>query len=254
MNSSDYTFDIDKLLFPPPPPPPQNNHNSFDLNSKIMVAATISLSLIVTLVFVLHVYARYVIRGRMRQRAAVRHLANAVERAQLHQEPKPGLHPEIIAGLPIFMFKRIKGDQDSISECAVCLTVPEDDEMARLLPNCKHTFHAECIDKWLTSQSTCPICRADALPWPKLQLMPRESFIRSGAFSAPPVLESVALGEGTFSPSSSITHEVIGGHESSSKIDGSSSIRLSSFRRMLSIRRNQSSEQVDGIDHDIEMQ
>lgn len=44
-------------------------------------------------------------------------------------------------------------------ECAVCLTPFEDTEILRLLPKCKHAFHLECVDTWLVSHSTCPLCR-----------------------------------------------------------------------------------------------
>jgi E3 ubiquitin-protein ligase ATL41 len=33
-------------------------------------------------------------------------------------------------------------------------------ELVRRLPACKHLFHVDCIDMWLHSHSTCPICRA----------------------------------------------------------------------------------------------
>lgn len=46
-----------------------------------------------------------------------------------------------------------------IYECAVCLSVFEDGEEVRILPKCKHSFHALCIDKWLFSHSDCPLCR-----------------------------------------------------------------------------------------------
>nr|1IYM_A Chain A, EL5 [Oryza sativa] len=44
-------------------------------------------------------------------------------------------------------------------ECAVCLAELEDGEEARFLPRCGHGFHAECVDMWLGSHSTCPLCR-----------------------------------------------------------------------------------------------
>ncbi|TYH99723.1 hypothetical protein ES332_A11G085700v1 [Gossypium tomentosum] len=32
--------------------------------------------------------------------------------------------------------------------------------IARLLPLCCHAFHTHCIDTWLTSNQTCPLCRS----------------------------------------------------------------------------------------------
>ncbi|XP_041003337.1 RING-H2 finger protein ATL52-like [Juglans microcarpa x Juglans regia] len=54
---------------------------------------------------------------------------------------------------------------DSMGEdgtCAVCLSEFEDGEELRTLPGCMHSFHVPCIDMWLYSHSTCPICRSDA--------------------------------------------------------------------------------------------
>ncbi|XAR70643.1 hypothetical protein NMG60_11027560 [Bertholletia excelsa] len=33
------------------------------------------------------------------------------------------------------------------------------DDVLRLLPACYHVFHQECIDLWLGSHKTCPVCR-----------------------------------------------------------------------------------------------
>ena len=51
-------------------------------------------------------------------------------------------------------------------ECAVCLNEFEDDERLRLIPKCDHVFHPECIDAWLASHTTCPVCRANLVPEP----------------------------------------------------------------------------------------
>ena len=46
------------------------------------------------------------------------------------------------------------------SECAVCISEFQENEQGRILPLCGHSFHTECIDMWLYSHSTCPLCRA----------------------------------------------------------------------------------------------
>ncbi|XP_068667723.1 RING-H2 finger protein ATL52-like [Aristolochia californica] len=44
--------------------------------------------------------------------------------------------------------------------CAVCLCEFKEGEDVRLLPECLHCFHVPCIDMWLYSHSSCPLCRA----------------------------------------------------------------------------------------------
>ncbi|KAF7140994.1 hypothetical protein RHSIM_Rhsim06G0134300 [Rhododendron simsii] len=81
------------------------------------------------------------------------------------EPPKTGLDPAVIASLPVSPSREWKpAMREKGKSVRFCLSVLEDDEMARLQPNCKHTFHAECIDYWLGSQSTCPICRTEMEP------------------------------------------------------------------------------------------
>ncbi|KAE8099418.1 hypothetical protein FH972_017402 [Carpinus fangiana] len=55
---------------------------------------------------------------------------------------------------PIFRYSK----QCEVEACSVCLG-----EEVRLLPECLHLFHEACVDAWLNSFSTCPICRADTM-------------------------------------------------------------------------------------------
>ena len=45
--------------------------------------------------------------------------------------------------------------------CQICLEDFSEKEQLRKL-HCGHSFHAKCVDEWLTEKSrSCPICRAD---------------------------------------------------------------------------------------------
>ncbi|KAL0816481.1 hypothetical protein Bca101_072925 [Brassica carinata] len=45
------------------------------------------------------------------------------------------------------------------TECVICLSEFVAGERVKLLPKCHHGFHVRCIDKWLSSHSSCPTCR-----------------------------------------------------------------------------------------------
>ncbi|GMI96950.1 Arabidopsis Toxicos en Levadura 66 [Hibiscus trionum] len=74
-----------------------------------------------------------------------------------------GLDPHTINSLPTILNTKSEGKvHGCIREtgCSICLGVFEDEEMLKILPPCDHAFHSVCVDKWLGSQSSCPLCRA----------------------------------------------------------------------------------------------
>ncbi|WRX11298.1 zinc finger protein [Theobroma cacao] len=249
--------------FPIPP-----HRNVYDLNSKIMLTAIISLSVVVLLVIMLHIYARCVLRRQVRRRRqAFLGRIRSTGLTTSGEPPKTGLDPMVINSLPIFVFKQTSDDvgyyhddDDMSTECAVCLSTLEDEEMARFLPNCKHTFHAECIDKWLASQSTCPICRMEVEP--RLQPEPREgpaiAIVDSAAADAPPTAQSQSLERVNSTGHCMEGTSDAGIQLSSTKVINCSSSRLSSFRRMLSrersMRRGPSCEENEDDTQDLERQ
>lgn len=74
-----------------------------------------------------------------------------------------GLQSSVINSITIFKYKKCDNLIEG-TDCSVCLTEFQDDETLRLLPKCNHAFHIPCIDTWLRSHTTCPLCRAGIVP------------------------------------------------------------------------------------------
>lgn len=109
--------------------------------------------------FSIYIRNRSVANGSIRQTFSMRRRTAAATR---------GLENSVIETFPTFTYAEVKDHHigKGSLECAVCLNEFEDDEMLRLIPKCDHVFHPECIDAWLQSHVTCPVCRADLTPKP----------------------------------------------------------------------------------------
>jgi len=146
-------------------PPLDNGRPRDAINGRIMMSAIIVLVLVLWFVFLLHVYARWF----WAQSARFSRRRSASTRRWFHftgQEPvnlrNVGLDSAVLETLPMFVYKS-QNFADGL-ECAVCLSELKENEKGRLLPNCRHSFHVECIDMWFLSHSTCPLCRTGAQP------------------------------------------------------------------------------------------
>ncbi|GMN48966.1 hypothetical protein TIFTF001_018135 [Ficus carica] len=70
-----------------------------------------------------------------------------------------GLDESVIRELPTFQFKGGEMEERSVFGCVVCLNEFQVQDTLRVLPNCNHAFHLDCIDIWLQSNGNCPLCR-----------------------------------------------------------------------------------------------
>ncbi|CAA7027245.1 unnamed protein product [Microthlaspi erraticum] len=82
--------------------------------------------------------------------------------------PSRGIDASVIETFPTFRYSAVTTLKigKEVLGCSVCLNDFEDDETLRLIPQCCHVFHPGCIDGWLVSQDTCPLCRANLVPVP----------------------------------------------------------------------------------------
>ncbi|KAF4353531.1 hypothetical protein CsatB_008621 [Cannabis sativa] len=90
------------------------------------------------------------------------------------QSPSSGLEEGLIKSIKVYKYKKGDGLVEG-SDCSVCLSEFEENEGLRLLPKCNHAFHVPCIDTWLKSHSSCPLCRSNIAPFvtgvmPQLEL------------------------------------------------------------------------------------
>ncbi|XP_039079025.1 E3 ubiquitin-protein ligase RLIM-like [Hyaena hyaena] len=54
------------------------------------------------------------------------------------------------------------GEGCALKACSICITEYTEGNKLRILP-CTHEFHVHCIDRWLSENSTCPICRREVV-------------------------------------------------------------------------------------------
>jgi hypothetical protein len=149
-----------------------NSISSYDSN--IMLAAVISLLVVILFVLLLHIYAKWFLaQARNRRRSSsvtashvllpsrFHHLHNFTIDTTFSTSTSKGLDTSVISSIPLFVYKAEECKQGL--ECVICLSPFEENEAGRSLTRCGHGFHVECIDMWLNSHSNCPVCRAPAV-------------------------------------------------------------------------------------------
>ncbi|KAK6944283.1 Zinc finger, RING-type [Dillenia turbinata] len=158
---------LSQPFFPPPPPPQSVQSDGFNLNEKISPSILLIIIILAIIFFVsglLHLLVRFLVRTPRRENDDLESVTALQGRLQqLFHLHDAGVDQSFIDTLPVFQYKAIIGLKNPF-DCAVCLCEFEGEDKLRLLPKCSHAFHMECIDTWLLSHSTCPLCRASLLP------------------------------------------------------------------------------------------
>ncbi|KAK7281126.1 hypothetical protein RIF29_08842 [Crotalaria pallida] len=119
-----------------------------------------SITLLITVIFF---YTRWVCRYHGHLPITFSRTAPAQSSHAPPPPPPQGLDPDSIKKLPIILHQAPSNQDDGAweeSECCICLGEFRDGEKVKVLPNCEHCFHCECVDEWLTYHSSCPLCRS----------------------------------------------------------------------------------------------
>ena len=155
---------------------PQQQKQAYSFSGRVLLTAVVILAILAAVFFLLRLLLyQFVARGRGGGLAAgVRRSLSSFSRSARH-----GLDASALAALPVTAYRRKPQQADggggpasasaspsaaAATECAVCLSELADGEKVRALPSCGHVFHVECVDAWLRSRTTCPLCRAEVRP------------------------------------------------------------------------------------------
>lgn len=147
------------------PSPPSSSSSG----TKISPAVLFIIVILAVLFFIsglLHLLVRFLIKhpssaaSQTNNRYPEISTADVLQRQlqQLFHLHDSGLDQAFIDALPVFQYREIVGLKEPF-DCAVCLCEFTEKDKLRLLPMCSHAFHINCIDTWLLSNSTCPLCR-----------------------------------------------------------------------------------------------
>ncbi|KAF5449825.1 hypothetical protein F2P56_030230 [Juglans regia] len=155
------------------PPPPLPNVSGYQKQSggKISPAILFIIIILAVIFFIsglLHLLIRFLVKHRSSSSITESNgypdmsESDTFQRQlqQLFQLHDSGLDQAFIDALPVFLYKEIMGLKEPF-DCAVCLCEFSEQDKLRLLPMCSHAFHLDCIDTWLLSNSTCPLCRGN---------------------------------------------------------------------------------------------
>ncbi|MBA0794304.1 hypothetical protein Gohar_018650 [Gossypium harknessii] len=87
-------------------------------------------------------------------------ISSLTEEQQLADITVNGLDGSRIEAYPITLLgENFELPRPNDNTCSICLSEYQAKETIRTIPDCKHYFHANCIDEWFKLNAACPVCR-----------------------------------------------------------------------------------------------
>lgn len=69
-----------------------------------------------------------------------------------------------LKALKVITVTEILMEELQLQDCLICQEEMTVNDSVVLLPGCNHCFHNNCVLKWFSLQSWCPVCRAKIIP------------------------------------------------------------------------------------------
>ncbi|WVZ08852.1 hypothetical protein V8G54_022198 [Vigna mungo] len=137
-------------------PPSNTNNNGLDIFTKVFL---------LFIFFTLFVRVCYVYMNMRREQNGNDNVSNSIA-SMTHNDQNDnltGVPYDVIKSYRTFPYSKtdsvVGTTCDHDTTCAICIEDYEESEMLRVLPQCRHYFHRDCVDAWLKVNATCPVCR-----------------------------------------------------------------------------------------------
>ncbi|QCE12388.1 RING-H2 finger protein ATL70-like [Vigna unguiculata] len=133
------------------------NNNGLDIFTKVFM---------LLIFFTLFVRVCYVYMNTRREQHGNDNINNSIASMIHHNDQNDnltGIPYDVIKSYHTFPYSKtdsvVGTTCDHDTTCAICIEDYEESEMLRMLPQCRHYFHRDCVDAWLKLNATCPVCR-----------------------------------------------------------------------------------------------
>ncbi|KAI4314491.1 hypothetical protein L6164_027394 [Bauhinia variegata] len=145
------------------PPPPTTAAETSSHPSPLLVAFTLVILICFFMGFCLIYFCKCCISGILHGWEFQGGGSGSLVGRSGEESPNRGLDESLLKNFPTFSYSSVKEYRKEKYglECAICLVEFEEESWLRLITTCYHVFHKECIDLWLMSHKTCPVCRRD---------------------------------------------------------------------------------------------
>eukprot|EP00257_Ricinus_communis_P026565 XP_025013979.1 RING-H2 finger protein ATL52 [Ricinus communis] len=147
------------IIFPPPPPFNLGGSDDGGDSGTDFSPLIIAIIGILASAFILVSYYTIISKYCRRRNNDEDSMTYEVSNESLQGAGNGGLDETLIKSITVRIYKKGDGFIEGM-DCSVCLTEFQENDSLRLLPKCNHAFHLPCIDTWLKSHASCPLCRA----------------------------------------------------------------------------------------------